>query len=104
VVSAVANPPGGADRADEDRPVYRGTQLEWLHDFADCMRQSGIAVTVDESVPTFEPAGDLHGDQIDAWNEAFDECRKMLGNPVVEGEKRPFNSAWSRGSRQFRMF
>lgn len=85
----MAEPPARADRADGERAVYDGTQLEWIHDFADCIRKSGFAVTVDETVPTFEPAEDLPADQVDAWDEAFDRCRQRLGHPAVE----PFDPA-----------
>jgi hypothetical protein len=65
-------------------PGHGGSALQWVNDFADCMRGSGFAVTVDESVPTFLPDGNLPDDQIGAWDEAFDKCRKGLGPPPVE--------------------
>lgn len=80
--STMAEPPDGAE-PPADR-TYDGTPVEWVNEFADCMRKSGFAVTVDESVPTFLPADDLPDDQIGAWDEAFDKCREDLGPPPVE--------------------
>lgn len=64
-----------------DRRVYDRTELEWVHAFADCMREAGFVVTVDESVPTFKPAEELPADQAAVWDEAVVKCREMLGHP-----------------------
>lgn len=68
---------------DEERPVFEGTEREWLYALAECIEEGGFSVSINEEQGSLE-AANLPPEQNDAWNSHSEKCSMEVGVPQVE--------------------
>jgi hypothetical protein len=78
-------PPDPSPTGYDGRPVFEGSEREWIHANAACLQERGFDVSIEEQgVPpnlTWVPKN-LPQEQVDAYNEAFAACLDEIGEPA----------------------
>lgn len=78
-----AGSPAATLTEEQPRPIFDGTEREWLYAYAGCMEEGGFVVAIDEEKGTFDSV-DLPPEQYDAWNTHMEKCGQQVGDPYIE--------------------
>lgn len=80
-------PPDPSPTGIDGRPIFEGTEREWIEANAACLEQRGFDMRVEEQGEppslTWVPEN-LPDEQTDAYNEAFSACIDEIGEPSPE--------------------